>query len=225
MKIGKRLRQLQMMVNAPYDHIWDCCCDHGLLGASLLREHPDAFVHFVDVVPALIDKLSQQLRQHFAHNTQWEALCMDAGELPLAQHSGRHLIIIAGIGGDLMMDMVARLQDTYPEFALNFLLCPVNHQYALREMLIARGFKLKEETLIEENQRFYEIMLVTTHDETAQLDQVTRTGSRLWLSNDDAQRDVCQRYLAKTLQHYQRIQQGRPTAVEDAVKAYQSVDV
>ena len=42
-----------------YDHIWDCCCDHGLLGRSLLsayasRPQLSATIHFVDVVRPLI---------------------------------------------------------------------------------------------------------------------------------------------------------------------------
>ncbi|KXF83591.1 tRNA (adenine(22)-N(1))-methyltransferase [Enterovibrio coralii] len=225
MKIGKRLNQLHDMVNEPYDHIWDCCCDHGLLGAALLNSQPTAHIHFVDVVPTLIDALSNRLKLHFPENYRWEAVCMDAGQLPLATYSGRHLVIIAGIGGDLMMDMLSTLQGKNPDLTLDFLLCPVHHQYALRELLIARQFKLKEEKLVEENSRFYEMLLVTTHDDSNTLPDVTRTGSRLWLSDSDAQRKACENYLANTLAHYQRIQRGKPEQVSDIVTAYEQVRI
>lgn len=224
MKIGKRLQQLQSMVTEPYDHIWDCCCDHGLLGAALLRQHPNAFVHFVDVVPALIESLTERLTQHFADTPRWQALCMDAGALPLDTHKGRHLIIIAGVGGDLMMAMIARLQDTHPDLALDFLLCPVHHQYALRTMLIKRRFGLKAECLVEENRRFYEVLLVTSQrGDATQCFDVSPVGSLLWQVTDKTQRAMQKQYLLKTLSHYERIQRGKPDEVAAILKAYQQV--
>lgn len=226
-KIGKRLKQLQSLVTEPYDHIWDCCCDHGLLGAALLRQHPESHIHFVDVVPALIDALNERLSQHFADRThRWQTLCMDAGALPLNDYPGKHLVVIAGVGGDLMMDMVARLQDANPEKELDFLLCPVHHQYALRTLLISRGFKLKEEVLVEENRRFYEIMLVTTHQNTHQpYADISPVGSRLWLTVDQVQPDNRKRYLTQTLAHYERIQRGKPDDVQPILHAYQQVNL
>ncbi|MDX2422429.1 MAG: SAM-dependent methyltransferase, partial [Amphritea sp.] len=48
MKLSKRLTQIEQLVAPGYTHIWDCCCDHGLLGAALLARHSDAQIHFVD---------------------------------------------------------------------------------------------------------------------------------------------------------------------------------
>ena len=41
LKLGNRLRQLERMIDQRYSQIWDCCCDHGLLGMSLLQRHID----------------------------------------------------------------------------------------------------------------------------------------------------------------------------------------
>ncbi|HSC68256.1 MAG TPA: SAM-dependent methyltransferase, partial [Cellvibrio sp.] len=57
LKLGKRLQQIELMVTANYDHIWDCCCDHGLLGAALLARKAAPHIHFVDIVPELMRKL------------------------------------------------------------------------------------------------------------------------------------------------------------------------
>ncbi len=49
MKLGNRLKQLYSKVTAEYEHIQECCCDHGLLGASFLeRQAAMQTIHFVD---------------------------------------------------------------------------------------------------------------------------------------------------------------------------------
>jgi len=48
------------MVTGNYQHIWDTCCDHGMLGEALLVEqiankvNTRLIVHFVDIVPSII---------------------------------------------------------------------------------------------------------------------------------------------------------------------------
>lgn len=59
MKLSKRLQQIDHMVKHGYDHIWDCCCDHGFLGASLLEREAAAHIHFVDIVPELINNVTK----------------------------------------------------------------------------------------------------------------------------------------------------------------------
>ncbi|PUZ92809.1 SAM-dependent methyltransferase, partial [Vibrio vulnificus] len=63
MKLSKRIQAIAEMVNQEYDHIWDCCCDHGYLGFELLRRSPNTTVHFVDIVPTLTDKIDHTLAQ------------------------------------------------------------------------------------------------------------------------------------------------------------------
>ena len=36
------------MIPDGYDHIWDCCCGHGLLGMTLLARHAAEHIHFVE---------------------------------------------------------------------------------------------------------------------------------------------------------------------------------
>jgi len=50
------------MVKSQYDH---CCCDHGLLGAALLAQQAAPHIHFVDVVPELMQQLENKLTRFF----------------------------------------------------------------------------------------------------------------------------------------------------------------
>ena len=65
-KMGKRLQQIQAQLKQSYDHIWDCCCDHGLLGFSLLDAQLAKTVHFVDIVPELLQQIEQSRQMHSA---------------------------------------------------------------------------------------------------------------------------------------------------------------
>lgn len=136
MKLGKRLTQLVQQVKRDYDHIWDCCCDHGLLGAALLKQHPSSTVHFVDIVPSLIDKVTLDLIRYFPATTdspRWRTYCLDVRDLPLEANAGSHLVIIAGVGGDLMTEFIAELAKRHPSMTFDSAAVPCSpHLYLAR---------------------------------------------------------------------------------------------
>jgi Predicted SAM-dependent methyltransferase len=214
------------MVTLQYDHIWDCCCDHGLLGSALLSRPEATTIHFIDIVPQLMAELESKLHRFYPSAT-WETHCLDVAKLPLTQYEGKHLIIIAGIGGDLMIEFIEAIYKKHQHLAIDFLLCPVHHQFSLRQKLIALDFSLKHEVLIEENQRFYEIVLVsTTSNENKKINPV---GDEIWQSQSSQKSDITDKYLTKTLNHYQRIQQGfnrgKTNNVQHIIDAYHAVEL
>lgn len=227
MKLGKRLKKIESMVTAGYDHIWDCCCDHGLLGAALLARQAAPHIHFVDIVPELISELENKLNDFYPENSepmsnsQWQVSCMDVAALPLQEFSGKHLVIIAGVGGDLMTELVNVIYQKNQNIEIDFLLCPVHHQFTLRQQLIQLDFDLQTEALIVENQRFYEILLVSaTNNPPSKINPV---GSLIWQSNTPEHAKVAAGYLKKTLAHYKRMQLSRNADVQHIIDAYNAV--
>ena len=248
LKISKRLQQIEAMATLPYQHIWDCCCDHGLLGFALLSRQisrqqsgqASSIIHFVDIVPDLIGKVQQKL-ERFYPDSKWKAHCLDVEKLPLTQYQGKHLVIIAGVGGDLMMQFISAISQQHKNLNIDFLLCPVHHQFALREKLIALDFSLIDEVLIEENQRFYEILLVSslskepgeelTEELGGKNNKISAVGDKIWQATSDKQCEITDKYLRKTLSHYQRIQQGylqknlqsKANDVQHIIDAYRAI--
>ncbi len=221
MKLGRRLKRLEAMVTSYYDHIWDCCCDHGLLGAALLSRRAASCVHFVDVVPALMQTLETRLQHFFPEQpARWQTHCIDAADLPLQHYSGTQLVIIAGIGGDFTRRMLSAICQANPALDCDFLLCPVHQQYDLRQQLMAMNFGLKSELLLEENRRCYELLLVSTRGDSRH--PVSATGQQIWQADNAAQLKTVQRYHHKTLSHYQRMQQGG-AKVQHIMDAYRAV--
>lgn len=227
-KLSKRLQQIDAMVTTTYDHIWDCCCDHGLLGAALLARQAAPHIHFVDIVPELMGELKNKLIRFYPkkpkEQAQWQVHCMDVSTLPLQQFTGKHLVIIAGVGGALMAELVKEIYQKNPTVDMDFLLCPVLHQFTLRQLLIQLDFSLLNEMLMVENHRFYEMLLVSTganarHPHTA----ISPTGSLFWHSSNPEQTKIAANYLTKVLAHYRRVQLNSAADVQHIIDAYSAI--
>ncbi|GIU19696.1 SAM-dependent methyltransferase [Shewanella sp. MBTL60-112-B2] len=215
------------MIEPRYEHIWDCCCDHGLLGAALLARKAAHNIHFVDVVPSLMLEVQQKLQRFYPDaeleqqgasvditvNTSqfskcplndsqsyWQVHCLDVAQLALADKAQRQLIIIAGVGGELTIELVQQIIARHPQHSLEFILCPVHHIYKVRTAMAQLGLGLIDEHLMQENKRFYEILHLSS---TSQV-PLSAVGSNMWNLNRNL--DKC--YLQNTLKHYQRIAQG-----------------
>lgn len=256
MKISQRLQQINQMVEQGYDHIWDCCCDHGLLGMLLLQRNAAPKVHFVDCVAPLMQQLSLELARFFpqqpisnAQNekeqtthaqSEWQVHCLDVAALPLAHYGkqAKHLVIIAGVGGELLVELVRSIVSCYGQYhsdnhnhsyhssPLEFILCPVHHNYHVRSSLAELGLSLKQEYLLEENQRFYEILHLT-HSNTASkrndVAPLSSTSSIMWQGLDADKTSLAKRYLVQTISHYQRIPESRLPNKAQIVAAYQQI--
>lgn len=226
LKLSKRLKQIEQMVSSKYSHIWDCCCDHGYLGAALLDHKGRSTIHFVDIVPDLMAEVENKLQRHYPlQSSLWKTHCLDVAKLPLDDYDGRQLIVIAGVGGDLMIEFIEALHNKQQEdqnLQLDFLLCPVHHQFSVRQKLIELGFSLNDEVLVEENKRFYEILHVSLSSEISV--NISLVGDKIWQSETTEQKIVAQKYLRKTLGHYQRIQKGY-NKVQHIIDAYSQISL
>jgi tRNA (adenine22-N1)-methyltransferase len=241
LKLGKRLQQLNAMAGSQYDHIWDCCCDHGLLGTALLVRQAAPWIHFVDRVPALMQTLETTLnRFHPASinadtNTdananveaaRWQTHCIDVAALPLSRFRGRQLVIIAGVGGDLMAHFVEAIAHYNPECEFDMLLCPVHHEFTLRQQLIHQGFSLVDETLVKENRRCYPLIFVSRRHHRGQtLTPLSPVGSMIWKTESAELQRIAAEYLQQTIAHYRRMQLNPKVDVAEIIEAYNAVSL
>lgn len=214
-KLSNRLQKINDMIISDYQSIWDCCCDHGLLGLTLLKRKAAATIHFVDIVPSLTTALEVLLQKHFStadYAQRWQVHCIDVTKLPLTTNK-KQVIIIAGIGGELVIQfinsIICKFEQNLPQnmpAEIEFILCPVHHNYQLRHSLITHNVNLLNECIVEENQRFYEVIHVSkTFNQTVEakssLKKVSATGDTMW----DLSTTAHQQYLTKTINHYQRM--------------------
>ncbi len=157
-KLTKRLtRLLDMIKPNAYQVIWDGCCDHGYLGEALLSSNYTEQVIFVDIVPEITRNLSIRLAKYSSDSFQ--VLTKSMTEIEPEQQL-RHLIVLAGIGGDLSIEILKELSQKYGGYC-DFLLCSVNRNFQLRRFLSSNGLLITEESFITENGRYYELMMTT----------------------------------------------------------------
>jgi len=204
------------MVPEQVDHLWDCCCDHGFLGQELMLRYPDVEVHFVDITPSIIDRLKDRLCIEMP-NGRWQTHCCDAALLPVTDtgDDARHIVMIAGVGGDLMLDIVRSLARIFAGRKVQYLLCPVYHTYKLREGLRELGLGLLDERLVTEKGRCYEVISVAL--DGAQ--DVSAVGSTMW-NFDDREH---QSYYQSLVSHYQRVADGGREGAREILQQYQSL--
>ncbi len=153
-------------------------------------------MHFVDQVPHLITDLQQRLTCYPA--ARYQALAADASQLRFSEDQ-RHLVIIAGVGGEHSVEILRKILPRHPDQPLDFLFCPATTQFDLREYLADQGFALLHETMVTEKGRDYEVIGARWNPQTDGLPTVSKTGSHWDLGNE-----VHQRYLTKLITHYQR---------------------
>ncbi|MDO6526347.1 tRNA (adenine(22)-N(1))-methyltransferase TrmK [Motilimonas sp. 1_MG-2023] len=219
MKLSKRLTAIADHVNLAYPHIWDCCCDHGYLGRvildKVLEQEKPAKVHFVDCVANITAPLLSQLQQQGIDSRYWQVHCIDVADLPLQPLiNQRHCVVLAGVGGELTLQLVTALLEQFPDHDIEFVLCPVHHQYALRQGLIALDLKLVAEQLIDENGRFYEILVVNKQGQH----RLYEVGSLMWQHTES--RHLA--YLQAKIKHYQRLGLGGQSST-GIITAYQNL--
>ncbi|TWX56271.1 tRNA (adenine(22)-N(1))-methyltransferase [Colwellia hornerae] len=217
-KISQRLQKIDSMVNIHYQNIWDCCCDHGLLGLTLLKRQAADTIHFVDIVPSLTTHLESLLQKHFSADDYiqaWQVHCIDVAKLPLTRQN-KQLVIIAGVGGELLISFIESIitnfkQNTLinPTSEIEFIVCPVHYNYSVRQTLIAHHCTLLDECIVTENKRCYEVIHVKKHfgvsaDIDNPLKKISPTGDVMW----DLSIKSHQQYLATTIKHYQRMLQS-----------------
>lgn len=229
MSLSQRLSVIKSMVKDDYDHIWDCCCDHGFLGMSLLSSHHKATIHFVDIVPSLIKTVEDKLTTYSQEKQQtlnYKTHCCDVKQLPLSQYRGKHLIIIAGVGGDLTAEFVKGLMSLSLQQNFDFLLCPVHHLYMLRSQLNDLSFYVENEKLVYDNKRFYEVLLISSSAKTNKPHSfVNNTGKAIWVTKDVAEQKSAEQYLKQLLCHYKRIAYNNGSYATPIIAAYNQVKV
>ena len=200
-----------------YDRIWDCCCDHGYLGTQIVNHRLCDVVVFVDQLPHLIAQLDDSLKQFPA--ATYQTLAADAGDLLLAADA-RHLLVLAGVGGEHTVSMLQKITARHPHQSIDFIFCPSTSQFDLREYLHGQRFELRSESLITEKGRQYEVIYVRWHGADPQGIPVSVTGA-MW----DSTNSEHQTYRAKLIAHYTNRLRSDPSGRSKTIlDAYVNID-
>jgi len=165
----------------------DIGCDHGLTGFFALSKGKTIKVIATDISEPSLKK-ARNLSKKYELENDFDFRCGDG--LSVLKREEADIILLSGIGGELMSDIILKGKDKIDKNT-SLLLCPNNREAFLRETLEKIAFKITKERLIKENGKFYQVMLAES-GEPEKLSSLEKEIGRKILSNKD---DVLREYL------------------------------
>lgn len=164
--LGARLDALFDLVSVlqnkyNYSCHWDCCCDHGYLGIKLLSHNICEKMVFVDQVPHIIQQLAKKLAPF--DTGKHELMACDAALLDFDVNK-KHLVILAGVGGEKSVQILQTMQDNHAGVCIDYVFCPSTSQLALRDYLSEKNMKLEYQSSVLENKRNYQILFTRSEN-------------------------------------------------------------
>lgn len=155
------------------DTLWDIGCDHGLAG--LLAGRSGSFKHicFVDPSSLVIEKLRDTLDSDIPKGFSFSIL-EERGDQIKVSHPN-NVFLMAGFGGKGIIEALKAisLQLSLPN---RFVLAPHRDNLAVRDFLQQADWHLVTEEIIEENEQFYEVLVVESRSGV----RVSRFGEQQW---------------------------------------------
>jgi tRNA (adenine22-N1)-methyltransferase len=179
-----------------YQDIWDCCCDHGYLGMAILQQGLCEHMYLVDKVPHIMTALSTKMQGFDA--ASFTLLTADAADLQLLGNR-RHCVIVAGVGGQTTMDILQTICQKHSGQEIDFLICPTTGIEDLRDYLMDANFILLAEQLLQEQGKFYEIMLLRSNSQAENASPLSLCGSFTGVDGP-----IFASYLQQRIEHMQR---------------------
>ena len=203
------------MLLKPYELVWDCCCDHGLLGMSLLDTAHARKLVFVDVLANQMRKLESSLREDFPLGEyNWHVRCDDVRNIVVPKINSQ-LFIIAGVGGDQTVDFINSLSISAADTMFDILICSIHGSYFVRESLIDNGFSLIDEKIILDKNKIYEGIYASRNSGKT----IANTGYSMWNWKDQDHR----RYWSRLVGHYAQRARNEPEKFRPIVEKYKAL--
>ncbi|PTY38743.1 hypothetical protein BGP77_11220 [Saccharospirillum sp. MSK14-1] len=202
-RLGKRLTALFNVIADDYDSVWDLCCDHGRLGMALLETERTPQVHFVDCIDSIMTDLAARLEHYGARNYQLHCCPAEHVALPA---SGKHLLVLAGVGDEVTVRIVQQLHAQTTDAHIDWLISPANNLFQVRQFL-QPILGVLDEGVIAENGRLYEWLWVRSGAPK------TIANPALFWNPDDAEH---RRHLGKLLKHARQQQRQAHNPQADA---------
>ncbi len=140
----------------------DIGCDQGLVGIKLIQECDAKLVIFSDILRSPLCNAIANVKEYGIADDKVDFRVGDGlNTIDIAEID---TVIISGLGGKTIVDILANDIEKTRSFK-RFVLQPTNGENLLRKWLCENCFVIQNESLIEENDVFYETFLVTHGEE------------------------------------------------------------
>ncbi len=175
----------------------DVGSDHGHLAAAALTEHgfKSALLTDIHEDPA---RKSRSLMKDLGLDDRSEVICTDG--LDGAELKPGDVVVMAGLGGNNMVDIIGRAKEVTPEEifrTVTFVLQPQKSIEILREFLCNSGLKIEDELVICERGIYYPILAAIFTGEVTGLSLYEKYYGPVLIRRHEEGEDVIKEYFIR----------------------------
>ncbi|MCL2034002.1 MAG: class I SAM-dependent methyltransferase [Oscillospiraceae bacterium] len=194
-KLDARLSAIFDMV-PPEGVVADIGCDHALLACALIETGRAKHVFACEANLGPLLHAKKTIADNCLSNSIDTVLTNGLTDLP---HSTIDTFIIAGMGGELIADIVLTHMWTRNS-RFRFILNPMTKEEKLRRLLFENGFTIAKETCVFSDNKLYTVMYVYYTESSCSIEEFSfYTGCHLY-SNDFSS----QLYISRVIQRLEK---------------------
>ncbi|MCB2292578.1 class I SAM-dependent methyltransferase [Clostridium algoriphilum] len=197
MELSIRLKTLASMIEPCVSAI-DVGTDHGYIPIYLVKNGVIKNAIASDVNRGPVEKAKNNIA---INNTQGQISCRLGSGLSTVKKGEVEIAIIAGMGGNLIRDILEDDLDVVRELKY-VVLQPVQNAEVLREYLYNRGYDILDEEICYDDGKYYEIIKARYNTKPLKLDCIYYEISKILL---DKKQGVMQNFVENKLQKYLKV--------------------
>ena len=153
--ISYRLKKIASYVKKGA-RVADIGTDHGLVPYFLIRNNISNFVIASDISKSSLKKTEDVVRDYNLEDFVYPRV---GNGLDVIKKDEVDTVIIAGMGGNLIVDILKKDIDLVKSLDM-IILQPMQGQEYLRKYLYTRGYEFLDESIVYEDKRYFEIIVV-----------------------------------------------------------------
>ena len=162
--IDDRLKDVASLVNN-CNCVADVGTDHGYLALYLVQNKICNTAYATDVAVGPLNSAIENIKKYQLEDKIKTILCDGLKKV----NNDVNGIVIAGMGGNLMVDILKNRNYDYDFYVLQ----PNLHHYALRKYLVENNFKIVDEKISFAHKKYYEIIKVVHGNQSLNENQLT----------------------------------------------------
>jgi len=197
MELSIRLKAIASMIEE-CDSAIDVGTDHGYVPIYLVKKSIIKKAIASDINRGPVEKAKNNI---VINNTQGQISCRLGSGLSTVKKGEVEIAIIAGMGGNLIRDIIDADLDVVKELKY-LVLQPVQNAEVLREYLYNTGYDILDEEICYDDGKFYEIIKVRYNTKSVSLDSIYYEISKILL---DKRQIGMKRFVEFKLQKYSKV--------------------
>jgi len=216
MNLSDRLKTVGEMIK-DVNTIVDVGTDHAYIPIYLIKNNIIEKAIASDINSGPVEKAKKNVSDY---NLQDKISCRLGGGLTTVKPKEVDAAIIAGMGGNLIRDIIEESKEVFKnlDYAI---LQPVQNPEVLREYIYKSGYKIIDEELVKEEDKFYEIFKVKYDNKIKETQPIHYEVSETLIKK---KHPMMKEYLVFKLDKYTKIYSGLNQATESAIKRKEQLE-